>query len=456
MKVLIIQLAKMGDIIQSFQLCKAILSSSQKPEIYFLQSEIFSDTLNLLNNIKPIPVNLDLLAEQKDDQYLLKKNEYAKQIIKQLNGFDYVINLNGSALSASIMSLIDCPNKRGFASSYKNDEKWLNFIISFMKNRYLASFNLVDIFGKLNPFSHIVSAKKTQNNNAKKQVAIQLGSRNSKRHPLMSDFAKIANKLIANNYQIVLTGVQSEMPLYHDFITLIDKKEHINNMIGKTKLKDLYQILDQSQYLISSDTGTMHLAAQTSCKVFAIFLGSAYPYETLSFKTDTIVYFPNHDIIKCYPCSELSKCPFDFVCKEFDSNIISDYIIYEKQSNKLHKAIYDSLGQFIVPLIKQKPADHQLFALIWRIAAAQYFFNTKISLSDYRHYFDFDQQQLSDAKRLIEREIKIAKLTINKPIQINELNDNYYFLNPLLIYNLLWQSFDEFIDIINEIIKPIT
>lgn len=444
MKILIIQLAKMGDLIQSFPLIKALQKGVAKPEIYVLHSEIFSDVLSLIDCVKPLPVNLDLLAAHEDEQFLLKDSDYAEQMFETLKGFDYVINLNGTALAKAIISRVQSPHKKGFASGNEHDEKWLKYIISFMKNRELASFNLVDIFLKLNPFDNAYLPEKESRVEAKKQIALQLGSRNSKRHPLMSDFAKIANRLIENGYQIVLTGVQSELVLYEEFIPLIGQREKIFNKIGQTSLQELYHILDQSEYLISSDTGTMHLASLTNCRVFALFFGSAYPYETLAYKADTLVYFPDHAQISCYPCAELTPCPNKFICKAFAAEIVTDWILHKKENKALYKAVFDPLGQYLVPLFRHTPKDYQLYALLWRIASARYFLQKETSLADYLQYFLFTDEQLAKASQLIQREMSIANLTKEKGININELSDNYQFLSPLLIFNLFWQVFAEF------------
>ncbi|HPK40174.1 MAG TPA: hypothetical protein PKZ69_01005, partial [Candidatus Cloacimonadota bacterium] len=116
MKILIIQLAKMGDLIQSFPLIKALQKGVAKPEIYVLHSEIFSDVLSLIDCVKPLPVNLDLLAAHEDEQFLLKDSDYAEQMFETLKGFDYVINLNGTALAKAIISRVQSPHKKGFAS----------------------------------------------------------------------------------------------------------------------------------------------------------------------------------------------------------------------------------------------------------------------------------------------------------------------------------------------------
>ncbi len=481
MKILVIQLAKMGDIIQSFPLIRALKKNDPNTEICLLHSELFSETLDLINEVKAFAVNLDLLAIEKDGILSLAEGTYTAHILHKINSqhFDMIINLNSSQLSAGITALADCPVKRGFSSGYEADEKWLSYILSFMKTRHLASFNLVDIFLRIGQGPELYSSRllrsednlSSENLTGNKitsqstltkernyrlpQICLQLGSRNSKRHPLMKDYVAIANRLIANGYQIILTGVSSELPLYHAFITQIDKPDAIINKIGETSLSELYHILNESEFLISSDTGTMHLASLTKCRIFAIFMGCAFSYETLAYKSDTVVFFPNHDQISCYPCSEFSPCPNHFICKELQTEIVTDYILMQKPHESLYQCIYDSMGQYLVPIQKRNISEYQFYALIWRFVSAEYFYHIRLNLSDYSLYFHIDPQFSVSCIKQIKREISLAKLTKSENTDISSLPDNYHFLNPLLIYNLFYPEFEKLLFVLEETISRI-
>nr|HPK40644.1 hypothetical protein [Candidatus Cloacimonadota bacterium] len=126
------------------------------------------------------------------------------------------------------------------------------------------------------------------------------------------------------------------------------------------------------------------------------------------------------------------------------AEIVTDWILHKKENKALYKAVFDPLGQYLVPLVRCTPKDYQLYALLWRIASARYFLQKETSLADYLQYFLFTDEQLAKASQLIQREMSIANLTKEKGININELSDNYQFLSPLLIFNLFWQVFAEF------------
>ncbi len=461
MKVLIIQLAKMGDIIQSFPLCDIIFDQYQEIEIYLLHSEIFTETLQLKRYLRPIAVNLDLLTNQENETLCLANTTYSSHLLLSLEQFhfDIIINLNSSQLAAEICKRVDCNLKFGFKSGREQDEKWMSYILSFMKTRHLGTFNLVDIFLKFLQRLELSAENQTQHSNIKifqntissvkrKEIelkesrkgliCLQLGSRNSKRHPLIKDYAQIANTLINNGFQIVLTGVKSEMALYDRFLPLIHQPKFLTNQIGQTSLLELRDLLDQSEYLISSDTGTMHLASLTRCKIFAIFMGCAYPYETLAYKNETIVFFPDHEMIACYPCNELSQCPNHYICKEFNPEIVSEYILNHTSHPSLYKSIQDPIGQYLVPEMKQIISDNQLMALIWRIIGSHLFYSKNINLNDYQAFYIFNNDQIQKILKLIEREIQIYQLTLSEITDLKHLTQNFHFLSPLLIFKMIW------------------
>ena len=76
------------------------------------------------------------------------------------------------------------------------------------------------------------------------------------------------------------------------------------NLAGRTGLKELAALIARGQFLISNDTGPMHIAAAVGIPVFAIF-GPANPVRTGP-------YGPIHTIIReqldCSPCYRQKPC----------------------------------------------------------------------------------------------------------------------------------------------------
>ena len=113
-----------------------------------------------------------------------------------------------------------------------------------------------------------------------------------------------------------LLGVPAEKHLGKTFFQELKKicpqrPPSVKNLIGATSLKELLQLLQQLDLLITNDTGTMHLASLLGIPVIALF-GSTEPAATgPQGAYDYILRHP----VDCSPCF-LRKCPIDFPCME--------------------------------------------------------------------------------------------------------------------------------------------
>ncbi len=85
----------------------------------------------------------------------------------------------------------------------------------------------------------------------------------------------------------------------------------LTNLIGKTSLTELMEMLATCDLLLTNDTGTMHLAAALGVPTVALF-GSTEPRLTAPLG-------PGHQILRhqveCSPCFQ-RDCPLDFRCME--------------------------------------------------------------------------------------------------------------------------------------------
>jgi heptosyltransferase II len=91
-----------------------------------------------------------------------------------------------------------------------------------------------------------------------------------------------------------------------------NSKLKIQNVCGKTSLRELMALLKICHVLLTNDTGPMHVAAALGVPVVAIF-GSTSPELTEPISTNQL----RHPILKsnapCSPCF-LRDCPIDFRC----------------------------------------------------------------------------------------------------------------------------------------------
>jgi hypothetical protein len=83
--------------------------------------------------------------------------------------------------------------------------------------------------------------------------------------------------------------------------------------MGKTTLDRLAATLKGSKFLITNDTGTMHIAAALDVKIICIALATAYSHETSPYSEGNYIIEAD---IECTPCSSKIVCT-NPICKSY-------------------------------------------------------------------------------------------------------------------------------------------
>jgi heptosyltransferase I len=110
-------------------------------------------------------------------------------------------------------------------------------------------------------------------------------------------FSQLCDILIRRyNARIVLTGDMSDAPMVLEIQS--GMQERAINLAGKTTLKTLAAVFEMVDYVISTDTGPMHLAAAAGAPVAALF-GPTAPWRTGPFGSGHRVVRAQLD---CSPC----------------------------------------------------------------------------------------------------------------------------------------------------------
>ena len=142
---------------------------------------------------------------------------------------------------------------------------------------------------------------------------------------------------ILSNYTLVLVGNgPKESELNNKLINSVKKKSNIINLANKTNLIELSSIIYFCYFLITNDTGIMHLANLLRKKNISLFTFSD-PKIFADYDNSIIIHNNKH---KCQPCVSKSlrgnenyppNCKYNFACsntiKSIDlKKIISDYL----------------------------------------------------------------------------------------------------------------------------------
>jgi heptosyltransferase II len=87
------------------------------------------------------------------------------------------------------------------------------------------------------------------------------------------------------------------------------QKNRVLSLAGKTTTMQLAAVLKQCRFLITNDTGPMHLAAALGIPTVALF-GSSSPAWTGPFGKGHQVIYKN---VECSPCFQ-KTCPIGYQC----------------------------------------------------------------------------------------------------------------------------------------------
>ena len=268
----IIRLSAIGDVCHTLAVVQAIQRKYPDAEITWIIGKTEAMLMQDLPNIKLIPFD--------------KKSGWKGifTIWKQLahKRFDFLLNMQ-TAFRASILSLgIKADKKIGFNKDRAREMQWL---FTNQKVEQTTSPHVLDgqmMFAKaigvtdLTPKWQLpismetVEKAKQWLDPMRKNVVISPCSSKSEKDWLIERYAEIANWLIAQNINVILVGSPAkhelEMTAYIQHLA-----PNVQNLVGKTSLKEIAALLKLADLVISPDTGSAHIASIQGTPVIGLY-----------------------------------------------------------------------------------------------------------------------------------------------------------------------------------------
>lgn len=325
-------LTRMGDLVQATPLISGLRKKHPKAKITLMVS---SDFAMFTPNIPDIDDSIVLDIRQFTDKGRWKKMtwvvlyRYLESFLKDVKSrrFDLVVNLSHSKLSALMILYLGIKKVCGFMCNATGDRMtrhpWMQYFGIEPFNRVYNPFNLVEIFTRSADVQleeqriRINVSKETQSSIAEQVdqenigdeellIGIQAGSSLENRRWPARHFAELADLLVERlNARIVLFGVAGEAPLAQEIRNLAVRKNQIIDLTGKTDITQLIGWVSRCAYLVTNDTGTMHIAAALGTRIVGLFFAHAHPYETGPYSPGHVLFQAR---ISCAPCSYGVQC----------------------------------------------------------------------------------------------------------------------------------------------------
>jgi ADP-heptose:LPS heptosyltransferase len=308
LKILVVRFSSIGDIVLTTPVVR-MLKTQLNAEVHFLTKAPF---VSLFKNNPYV-----------DSVFQIDKsiNEVISDLKKE--NYDYVIDLH-SNLRTQILKL-----KLGVSAKSFNKLNWEKFLLTNFKTNILPDVHIVDRYLDTVKFLGITNDNKGLDfflsdadkvdlaESPKDYIAFVIGGQHATKILPTAKIISICKKL---NKAVLLIGGPDDKARGDE----ISKASGAINTCGDHSLLQSAFLIKNSAYVISHDTGMMHIAAAFKKKIYSVW-GNTIPefgmYPYLTDKNSKMIEVQN---LSCRPCSKIGydKCPKGhFKCmQEIDEN----------------------------------------------------------------------------------------------------------------------------------------
>ena len=288
MKILVIQLARFGDIYLTWPTLRALHRTYPEAEIHFLVREKFNFATDGLQNVQvhalPTPKILGPMLNDKPD--LNASEAELTDWLKTLDvGWDAILNLSFSPVSSFLTDFLSRENTlvKGYT---RHGDGFLNIPDDASAYFYAQvgigrdnRFHLADVFAmiadvELQKTDWGFEGTRESIELEQPYVVVHLGaSQAEKRYPIKY-FRKVLREL--SSRRVYLVGSKDEKTLAESFADL----SHVKSLVGETSLNQLFSVIESADLVIGADSAPVHIAAHTNTKVLNLSFSTVNFWET--------------------------------------------------------------------------------------------------------------------------------------------------------------------------------
>lgn len=316
----IIQLNRLGDLIQTYQAVKDLKCSYPDVQVKLIARQEFYAPLSFL--IKDtfdevILINKEELLAGGQDLEVYMKNLNAFLNKPQLHNNDVLINLSFCETSNYLMSLIPAAHRLGPHVSFTNNvvvkDQWGQFVNGLVMGGPQNPFNLIDIFKSILGLKDRDNWKDTSRHIGNPQtLALHPFASQKKKRWKPQKWAEVLYKLLkeSDSVKVKIFGAKDEALMAQELLkssSLTRFSDRIENHVGKHSLEGTYNELLKCSHFVGHDSAIGHLAKVANLATVTIALGTVRPLETAPYGINTFIVSPK---TKCFPCFPKTQCSF--------------------------------------------------------------------------------------------------------------------------------------------------
>ncbi len=339
-QVLILNITRMGDLIQMIPLLARLEEESPGVKIDLIVDKTFAHVATLLPGVRHV-LAFDF-QELMDDSRVCVRDvvtlyhdlaNWANPLLQV--GYDRIVNLTFNQRSAFLVKFFGCADERGMTTAHDGSflvkNSWMKYFLDLHAYRQMNRFNIVDLYslggsgpGRFHPIS--LTVPNAQQDWAKGflqrfgtpnvWVAVQVGASDPMKAWRPEYFGQLMAHLSkGRNIGFVLIGTKKEELAVKEAVQGYRQaggQGILCEAVGKTSIPELIALLQQCQLMVTNDTGPMHMAVGVKTPVLNVSVGHVDFWETGPYGHGHWVVQPD---IVCGPCGFDKVCPHH-ACKD--------------------------------------------------------------------------------------------------------------------------------------------
>lgn len=299
MKILVLELARLGDILQSWPALRALKRTNPNAEIHVLTRDRFKAALEgniAVDKIHLLPSREWVAPLVEKDFNVKAAHDLIGEFLTKMKAenFDWIINFSFSPISSYITHAVAGANTRvsgytrtadGFLAIPDDMSAYFYAQVGHLKpNRY----HLAEIFATM-VGADLIALDWAPPMGTKRQV----GTANILIHVGASEVRKSISAVkwttIINQFQKIFTdrqqvkigiiGVAAESALAEQIMASVPEGS-VENYVGKTNFKELFELIGSAGLLVGADSAPMHMASLTATPCLNLSLSSVNFWET--------------------------------------------------------------------------------------------------------------------------------------------------------------------------------
>ena len=324
-KYLVIRFSSIGDIVLTTPLIRCLKEQVEGAEVHFLTKEQFVPILKE----NPYLDKIHTLAENSQDTIRdLKMEQY-----------DYILDLQNSIRSVNIKRSL---KRMYFTVNKLNMRKWLmvNFKVNklpdkHITDRYLDTARLFNVQNDGKGLDYFIAEEDKVAKDVLPEfcrngfIALVIGAQHSTKRLPDEQIIKLVGML---KHPVILVGGPEDKERGNHILQACNDAQ-IFSACGKFSINQSASLIEQSNCVITNDTGMMHIAAAFKKKVITTWGNTIRDFGMYAYLPgEGSVDFEVPDL-SCRPCSKLGfeKCPK----KHFNCMEQQDIVAIAETANNL-------------------------------------------------------------------------------------------------------------------------